>query len=452
MKRARQQPLLLVVACYFQLLALVDARKAASSLNKATILLQSESGDGDAAGDAEELFGQGNDCFSYQCSDGFVPKKDHSNITGGSDEDCCEATCSLYTCGANYATNPAYAGNVAASDAECCDKTCAAVKCPAQFKVPATKKTSAGLTVQECCEETCALVACPVSHVHIDATYNSTYPVGNGTGFCCEPTCAAFTCPTWQGLGLKADALTLRSPSATKCCDATCSSQECPNGFKMPDELADLVAHGSACCNMTCAGYTCSDGWTADSSRSSVFGHTDDVCCTKKCSIYTCSVGWTRNTDNSGFVGFDDPTCCLKTCLLHQDKCTGDYAPSSSKESKVGSTDEDCCLRRCSLHACSSGLRIPDAVKAVGDSDNACCEPSECPVFRNKTWHQENGCNLLAEEACNNSYTILNNTDTARFDALACFFNHQWGVCLTGAPEPRTCSNFSAETIMASAA
>lgn len=449
MKRARQQPLLLAVGCCcFQLLAFVGARKTAISLGEAVSLHQSERRDDDAAGDTEELFDRGTDCFSHQCSEGFVPKKDKAKITGSSDEVCCEKTCFFHNCGVNYTANSAYFGNVAASDAECCDQTCEAVSCPLQFKVPAARKNSVGLTVQDCCEQTCALVVCPVSHDHVDSNYDSTYPAGNATDFCCEPTCAAFTCPSSQGLGLKTETLALRNPSITKCCGATCSSQECPNGYKMPDELADVVATGNACCNMTCASYQCLDDWSADSSRSALFGQTDEVCCTKKCSIYSCSVGWTRNTDNNDFIGVDDATCCLKTCLLHQHNCTGDYAPSASKESKVGSSAEDCCQHRCSLHNCAAGVRIPDAVTVVGDSDSVCCEPRECPTFRNKTWQQEHGCNSLQEEACNNSYTILFNTDTSQFDALSCFFNLQWEVCLTGPAEPRNCSNFSAETIM----
>lgn len=386
-------------------------------------------------------------CATFQCSEGWAPQEGHHNATGNSDKECCEETCRLWTCGKDFVTNVVYFDNIGKSDAMCCDKTCSAVQCQAHYKVPASKQKVAGLTQGDCCQPTCKTVLCHLNTVHIVAKDDTIY---NGTGQedCCVATCAGFHCPAIEDFALDVTKKDVTDPTTDKCCVQTCSGFKCPNGFVSAAEKDTLPGSTTeACCSMTCSGYTCSVGWSKDTSRDGRVGNTNEACCLKECSLFNCSTGWVPNLETRTFVGFDDQTCCQEQCVRHQHDCVEDWAPAPHKETLVGQAAPVCCDKRCSQHRCSgnaAGLRslIPNAINVTGKNDTTCCEDLRCPALRLKTLKTGYGCNGLSKASCEANFVIMNNTQTGQLTALSCTFREDFGICLTGDPEPTTCVQF----------
>ena len=97
--------------------------------------------------------------------------------------------------------------------------------------------------------------------------------------------------------------------------------------------------------------------------------------------------------------------------------CTGS---NFQRNHTVGEASSVCCDKTCSLHQCSKGALVPGAGNITGGSDDVCCEPSLCALFRNLTKSKNTGCNFQDEGSCHGMYTSVNNTKLNKTEDLRC--------------------------------
>eukprot|EP00440_Ansanella_granifera_P040503 gb/GFBE01043927.1/.p1 GENE.gb/GFBE01043927.1/~~gb/GFBE01043927.1/.p1 ORF type:complete len:470 (+),score=127.17 gb/GFBE01043927.1/:1-1410(+) len=382
------------------------------------------------------------DCFDFTCSQGWVPKIGHFNMSGTTDDECCVQTCELFKCTKPFIANSSYHGNVGTSEKECCDITCNAILCPYNQKIPAELLDKAALNTDECCRDTCAKVRCPRNSVPVPANQDKLYPEGQAHRFCCQQTCGSFTCDYHEGWVFNKAARELTNPTTEKCCLPTCKRYECPDGFAMPPSKTWLVKQNMECCDKQCKQHTCSAHWVHDHTKEELIGDTDQECCEMTCAIYKCNPGWVPNHAAANFIGVDDPTCCHAQCVQYQGNCTGNWAPDETKHEIVGANKELCCQKTCGLYSCTneSLVLIPRPHEHVHFNEDECCESKECEPFGKKTATDWRGCNsIIGEENCHSSYTVLHNNRTNATDILSCWWNPELEVCQLSDPEPTGC-------------
>eukprot|EP00441_Pelagodinium_beii_P044675 CAMPEP_0197620926 /NCGR_PEP_ID=MMETSP1338-20131121/1618_1 /TAXON_ID=43686 ORGANISM="Pelagodinium beii, Strain RCC1491" /NCGR_SAMPLE_ID=MMETSP1338 /ASSEMBLY_ACC=CAM_ASM_000754 /LENGTH=478 /DNA_ID=CAMNT_0043190233 /DNA_START=92 /DNA_END=1528 /DNA_ORIENTATION=- len=410
-----------------------------------------------------------------QCPENYWPKEDHHNIQFDTSWDkaklrdtCCVPTCGTVTCDAGYIKNDAYNSNILDDAANknqiCCDIQCGnnAYDCPEGMKLgdPALP----GTTAKECCKGTCGIYDCSGPYT-LDVGKKDE--VGETHEDCCLKTCKAYPhCERSTGWAHWDEKNESAGLTQEACCVPLCSNTAkitCGAGFFVPKEREDWKngtktdnkSKESICCKSTCVAHTCGFGWAENKSLANKWGETDEECCQPTCGNFECdwTKGWASDSSKSTLllseVGAKDESCCQPTCK--QWECpnnetwmtpTGNYKDNLTKQS-----NEDCCAKACNQHTCTTGslVLIPANKVTIGDDDEVCCEPAECPKFRdpvNKTkMGKDKYCNSIEdEEECGKAYSVMEmtqnvtavngTTSTVKDLALvSCKFDPEYKLC-----------------------
>eukprot|EP00931_Biecheleriopsis_adriatica_P050249 TRINITY_DN29085_c0_g1_i1.p1 TRINITY_DN29085_c0_g1~~TRINITY_DN29085_c0_g1_i1.p1 ORF type:complete len:441 (-),score=59.41 TRINITY_DN29085_c0_g1_i1:47-1369(-) len=376
-------------------------------------------------------------CDQYQCSPGWVPKKDSHKITGASDHSCCSKTCKLYSCKNGWVGNTNYYDNVAQNDAECCDKSCGMFKddCDDGFGVPDERTAQPTVNVSGCCETTCKRFICEVSGSGMIQKQDNLDVISSDPSVCCEEICAAYTgCSYDEVLAPHRlqDAQPVRPEDKREyCCAKTCRafSNRCPPGYSVPEnKLHNLTYNDSfagMCCEplSKCAAVTCQPGYT-------------------KVDGLPKSAGLGENTGGEKFLWtLPKDNCCAPLCRSHT--CSKGYVNNSDNDDKIisslGGGDEQCCLRSCAVYKnCPSGTSVRlDGPKLVDNANHLspefCCEADLCSDVRRDRPQAGNPCNVYNETVCNDRYFSFRGEEEKlhrqRWSRIKCVWNATLHLC-----------------------
>mmetsp|Transcript_33722 Transcript_33722/g.61064 ORF Transcript_33722/g.61064 Transcript_33722/m.61064 type:complete len:469 (-) Transcript_33722:51-1457(-) len=351
-------------------------------------------------------------CDKVICPPQWTAKPDNHRIltgtTGEENKTCCLKTCASMNqtdCGSDYIKNEAYDNNTIEDESKaaevCCDKKCLyGHTCKENYAI--FDPHAPGTSPEECCKPKCKIYNC-TGHFVLNESKKEV--VGNDHKTCCVPSCEGYGhCAMVSGWVHNHDKNKTAGKTRKECCLPTCKNTakiHCKHGWQIPPEREDWsngtfynktnASETSPCCKQRCEAHKCTHGWTENASLSEFYGDTDEQCCAAACGQFECDwkEGWAEDPSKAklalAIVGAKPEKCCQPTCK--QWECPDEVwmTPADSyKENLTGVSNDVCCAPACNQHTCKGAglVLIPESNKTMGEDDDVCCEPFECPPYR----------------------------------------------------------------------
>eukprot|EP00438_Fugacium_kawagutii_P031816 Skav203287 [mRNA] locus=scaffold324:370304:371115:+ [translate_table: standard] len=224
------------------------------------------------------------------------------------------------------------------------------------------------------------------------------------------------------------------------CCTPLCGNSaqvKCPFGSAVKAENVNKTSDGTieSCCAPQCKSYKCSEGFAPDVAKDDAFGASDEECCLPTCKQFKCSMedGWAPFPAVENDIGANASECCLATCKQWTCNATLGFLPypDGAKDNVTGASNSICCLPACEKYTCAAKdlMKIPDATKVGGTTDEQCCESSKCDkVRKNMTaMSDKEFCNGLEKDQCLTKYSKHESGNSSAI--VMCSFDDTYNLC-----------------------